>query len=219
MFSVKNIADLDMDGPFAGGPGAGLIYTSMVLESGLTGGYMANVANGLGPFSLAFDEDDNLLVSEAFSTGPGTSGALSSYTLNPDGTVTTISGSVLSLEAASCWVAVAGDCAFTTNNFVASISSYSITDGALTLVDNEAATLDAPLDISVSPDGQFLYALSTGHNLAMGDTGPMGQTQGQPAIFSYIITPDCGLARFDVELEGLPTEFISVNGAVGMTSC
>ena len=68
-------------------------------------------------------------------------------------------------QTATCWIAVTpnGRFAYTTNNASATISSYSVSGGSLSLLSGAAAaTGQAPVDLAVSPDGGFVYNVNSG---------------------------------------------------------
>lgn len=132
-------------------------------------------SHGFTPFSFTFDDNDHLLVSEAFGTSSApppplsaNTGAVSSYSINEDGSLSLISGSVGTGQTATCWVQYFNGYAYTTNNEGPnpSISILSVGQGGqLELVDTSAANgdqgLDHPIDLGLTQDGNFLYALST----------------------------------------------------------
>ena len=126
-----------------------------------------NASVGLRPFSLAFRDDGKLVVVESFNAAPAAS-AVSSYQLNPDGTITAISSSVKNMETDVCWVVITNDghFAFTANFGSGAISSYSLdADGKLTLLNGSAALtgdMSEPVDLSLSADGHYLYNLLRG---------------------------------------------------------
>lgn len=126
-----------------------------------------NESFGLRPFALAFRNDGKLVVVEAFNASPNLSAA-SSYQLNPDGTITVISGSVRNAQTDVCWVLITNDgrYAFTANFGSGTISSYRFDpSGALTLINGNAAffgDMSQPVDIDLSADGRYLYQLLRG---------------------------------------------------------
>src|SRR5271155_3345062 len=84
---------------------------------------------GNAPFAFAFDPRDNLLVTEIReSSGTVGEGAVTSYQLDRDGILNTISGSVPDAQTAPCWIAVTPDGRFAyavnTASFV--ISGYQV---------------------------------------------------------------------------------------------
>ena len=161
-----------------------------------------NASFGLRPFSLAF-RDDNVVVVEAFNAMPGLSAA-SSYLLNPDGTLAVISGSVANGQTDVCWVVVTNDgqFAFTANFGSGTISSYAFDpSGMLTLLDGDAAFLGAmsqPVDISLSADGEYLYQL----------------LRGTGAVAAFRVETDGSLTPLGLVAGGLPV----ADGASGLAA-
>jgi len=119
-----------------------------------------SVSNGLVPFGFIFDERGRLLVSEAGS------GAVSSYKILHDGTLKVISPSVPNGQAATCWIAgnKRGD-VFTANTGSQTLSAYDlkVRNGKLTLRNATAGVADRPIDLSITANGLFLYALDPGN--------------------------------------------------------
>lgn len=134
------------------------IYT--VDENGVASSPTTNKSSGSTPFGFAFDNRGALIVSEA-AGGPSGTSAVSSYTINPTGTLTTVSGSVPDTGLAACWLAVTGNdrFAYTDNAHSGTVSSYIVSpDGKLTLLNADAAITGAGnLDMSFSRNSQFLY--------------------------------------------------------------
>jgi len=178
----------------------GLISYPRFFETGL---------DGIVPFSFDFDGDDNLIVAMAFGQSPpGTpeSGGVNVYSFEEDSAVDFSLNSIAFVgQTATCWVRYSNDCVFTTSNAGSSISSLRIENGILNLIDGQEMSLNNPVDISFSPDGQYLYAISTGHT-----------TDLQPRIHVYDVSNACGLAEVQVTTEGLPGEAITVFGVVGL---
>jgi WD40 repeat protein len=133
-------------------------------------------SNGFTPFSFAFDNNGHLLVSEAFGAAPAAplpptpnNGAVSSYNINEDGSLSVISKSVPTGQTATCWIRYFNGRAYTSNNEPPnpSISIFSVDDnGVVEIVDQVAANgeqgIDRAIDLSLTADGEFLYSLSTG---------------------------------------------------------
>jgi 6-phosphogluconolactonase (cycloisomerase 2 family) len=111
------------------------------------------------PFSLSFDGIGRLLVSEA-------SGGASSYWVQVDAELTTISAHVANGQAATCWSVVAKGYLYVANSGSNTITGYSENwRGQLTLLESSGvtATTDAgPVDLAASSDGRFLYQQATG---------------------------------------------------------
>jgi 6-phosphogluconolactonase (cycloisomerase 2 family) len=136
------------------------IDTYTVDENGLPSAPINNPSNGMTPFGFAFNNDDFLIVSEAFGGTPNQAAA-SSYSAANDGTLNVISGSVHNNQTASCWVVINGKIAFVSNTANGTISSYSVNeDGTLTLLNATAANTgptSAPRDMAMSTDRQTLF--------------------------------------------------------------
>ena len=111
---------------------------------------------GVTPFGFIFDQWGHLLVVEA-----GTN-AVSSYKILSDDTLQVISGSVRNGQIAACWIAgnERGE-VFTDNPGTHSISAYTemAREGTLALLNGVAGTGNTPLDLSITGNGRFLYAL------------------------------------------------------------
>ncbi|MGH8889984.1 MAG: lactonase family protein [Acidothermaceae bacterium] len=114
---------------------------------------------GAVPFGLSFDNLGRLLVAEA-------SGGESSYWVQRDGELTTISSHVANNQAATCWSAIAKGFVYVANSGSNNITGYSENSrGQLSLLnaDGVTATTDAgPVDVAASLDGNYLYQLATG---------------------------------------------------------
>jgi 6-phosphogluconolactonase (cycloisomerase 2 family) len=175
-----------------------LIDVFSVQEDGTLGPIVTNASAGTGAFALSFAPNGTALVSQA-------PGALSSYAVQSNGTLLTISASVPTLGAATCWQAVTPDGRFvyTSNAGTSTISGFTIgMNGTLTaLPGTVVATLpdgSTNLDMAMSVDGKFLYTLDSG--------------TGKVSIFS--IGSDGTLDSLG-EVGGLPVN-AGVNGLAGM---
>ena len=134
---------------------------------------------GPGAFSAAFTRNDVAVVSETGPGGPNLS-AISSYSVQSNGTLTPISSSVPTLGSANCWNVVTPDGRFVyvSNSASGSISGFAIgSDGSLTPLPGTILAFNptgsANIDLTVSSDGKFLYTLNAG-------TGAVGMFAIQP---------------------------------------
>ena len=113
-------------------------------------------SSGAVPFGVAFDRQEHLLVVEAGAN------AVSSYAINDDGSLQTISASIANGQIATCWIVVnkRGDI-ITTNPGTNSLSSFHVDakTGQVTLLNGIAGSGSAPLDIDMSMHGRFAYAV------------------------------------------------------------
>lgn len=145
------------------------LVTFLVDRDGRAGPAQVQDSNGQTPFGFAFGKRDQVFVSEAFGGAPDGS-ATSSYGLDRNGMLTTISASVGTNQTANCWVVVTPDgrFAYVTNTGSGSISGYSIGfDGELELLDSNGVTGvtgGGPIDLAITDNGRFVYSLNTGTN-------------------------------------------------------
>jgi 6-phosphogluconolactonase len=150
-----------------------------VLSDGSLSQATITASVGLGAFSARFTRNDVALVSETGSSEPNSS-AISSYSVQSNGTLTPISRSVPTLGSTNCWNVVTPDGRFVyvSNAGSGSISGFAIGSGGTltpipgtTLAINPAGSSN--IDIAVSADGKFLYSLNAG-------TGAVGIFAIQP---------------------------------------
>lgn len=147
------------------------IYT--INGEGVASAPVTNASSGSTPFGFAFDRKDALIISEA-AGGPSGTSAVSSYTINSDGTLTTVSPSVPDTGLAACWLVVTGNdrFAYTDNAHGGTVSSYTARpDGSLALLQASAATTAAGnLDMALTRNSQLLYIFVHGSNSIEGFT-------------------------------------------------
>ncbi|HEY0869686.1 MAG TPA: hypothetical protein VGD55_04765 [Acidothermaceae bacterium] len=106
---------------------------------------------GAVPFAVGFDPAGRLLVAEA-------SGGASSYSVQPDGSLTTISSHIANGQAATCWGASAKGFIYVANAGSNSITAYvENSHGELSLLNGSevaAVTDGGPVDMATSSDGR-----------------------------------------------------------------
>ena len=170
------------------------ITAYVVGSGGLASAPNVNVSNGATPFGFAFSRTGVLIVSEAFGGAPDASAA-SSYTVDANGALHLISGSVPTTETAACWFVVTnnGRFAYTSNTGSGTISGYAAGGGSLTLLDADGETAvigpgTAPIDLALSRNSKYLYSLNSANHtisaFAVGADGslhPLGTTGSLPA--------------------------------------
>jgi len=142
------------------------IDTWRVDASGLAFGRVINSSAGVTPFGFTFTSQGVLAVTEAFG-GAVNASATSTYTINANGTLTVISASTPTTETAACWIVATnnGRFVYATNAGSASVSGYSVRQGALTLLDADgksATTGAGPTDLAITQNSQTLYTLNGG---------------------------------------------------------
>lgn len=124
-------------------------------------------SSGIRPFSLAFRNDEQVLVAESFDASAGRS-AVSSYTVNRNGGLKVRNSSVPNHQTDTCWIIITHDgrYAYTANFGSGTISQYSIAaDGTVTLTRGVAAYLGAdsqPVDLAQTADSHYVYLLLRG---------------------------------------------------------
>ena len=128
-------------------------------------------SNGKMPFSFGWTAQGQLLLLEVFgSTTSFGGGAVSSFALHADDTLTPISTSVPNGETAPCWLVRSGPNVYVANNVSNSssqpnaISSYVVNSkGQLAATPAVAATIGSSLtDMAITADGHTIYQLATG---------------------------------------------------------
>jgi 6-phosphogluconolactonase len=144
-----------------------LIDIYSVDSHGVASSPVTNISSGSTPFGFAFDRKGTLIVSEA-AGGPAGTSAVSSYSINSIGTLTTISASVPDTGLAACWLVVTGNSryAYTDNAHGGTISSYTVgPNGSLTLLQADAAnTVAGNLDMALTRNSNLLYIFVHGSN-------------------------------------------------------
>ena len=150
-------------------------------------------SSGSGPFGFAVTARDQLIVSEASGAAPN--GAVSSYQLFGGATLSTVSGSLSTHQAATCWLVLTKNerFAYAANAGSGSIAGYSVSrDGSLSALDADGrtgvtnGTGATPLDMDITNDGKFLYVLQTGTGtigaFAIGNSGSLTALPDTPGL-------------------------------------
>ena len=143
---------------------SGTIDSYVVERDGTLRGLTTTRSAGTTPFGFDYTPRGQIIVSEAGSR------SASSYQQARDGSLQLVSGAIPTQQNAPCWVIVdnAGRFAYVVNSGSQTISGFAIgADGSLSL---PAANVVAgffgagaqPLDVDLSRDGKFLYALENG---------------------------------------------------------
>jgi 6-phosphogluconolactonase len=136
-----------------------LVYS--VDENGLPAtNPVTSMSNGVTPFGFLFDQRGHLLVVEAGSN------AVSSYHILSDGTLQAISPSVPNGQLEACWIAGnKSGYVFTANPGSQTISAYKLNTkkGIVVLLDGVVGIGNKPIDLAITINGRFLYALDPGN--------------------------------------------------------
>jgi 6-phosphogluconolactonase (cycloisomerase 2 family) len=152
----------------------GGFVTYPVQVDGTLGPMTVATSSGNGPFGFTFLKDGTLLSTEQNGPNPGL-GQVSSYAVNPDGSLTDNGPALGSGGTDTCWIVAdeAQKLAFASSAMGGgAISSYSINkDGSLTLLHPAASAVDGRsandgnpdglTDLTLSKDGKYLYQLNS----------------------------------------------------------
>jgi 6-phosphogluconolactonase len=172
---------------------AGAIDVIAVGTNGELSAVSRRASSGGGPFGFAVTTRDQLIVSEAAGAAPN--GAVSSYQLSGAGTLSVVSASLSTHQAAPCWLVATRDgrFAYIANSGSGSIAAYFVSpDGLLAELSADGrtgvtnGTHAIPLDIDLSEDGKFLYALQSGSGtigaFAVGSDGRLSVRPDTPGL-------------------------------------
>ncbi len=147
------------------------LIDTYAVEDGVAGDVTTHPSSGETPFGFEFGKLGTLIVSEA-AGGAVDASTTSSYRVVANG-FHLISASVPTNQTAACWVVLTknGKYAYTANAGSDSISLYRVgLLGRLTLLDGRAGDAGAgshPIDMALSHNSQYLYALGTfAHNIS-----------------------------------------------------
>jgi len=167
------------------------ISTYSVDDHGNPGNAISHSAVGITPFGFDFDNHNDLIVTDAFG-GAAAQSAVTSFNLSNTGNLSLVDGPKGTNQTSACWLAITnnGRYCYATNTGSASITGYSIHDGALTLLNADgvtAVTGTTPIDVSLSRNSNFLYNVnSSSHSITFfhvnedGSLNAIGNVNGLP---------------------------------------
>lgn len=143
------------------------IDTFRIQPDGTLGPIVENPSPGPGAFSSAFTPNGTLIVTEAGPPAQPAESGISSYNIQPDGTITTITQSVPTEGLATCWNVITPNAKFVyaVNIGTSNISGFTIANsGALAPIGSTILASNPPnsasIDIAVSSDGRLLFNLN-----------------------------------------------------------
>lgn len=181
------------------------IDTFRIKSDGTLGPIVVNKSTAPGVFDAVFAPDGNLIVSETGPAGGVVASAVSSYTVQANGTLAAVSQSVPTFGQANCWNAVApnGKWAYVSNAGSSTISGFSIGQGgALTPIAGTVVGTNPQgstnLDITVSGDSKYVFTLNS--------------SSGTIGVFA--IQSNGALGNVD-EIDGLP-QSVGMNGIAAL---
>ena len=145
------------------------IDTFRINPDGTLAPIVVNKSKSPGVFDATFAPDGNLIVSETGPAGGVDASAISSYTVQSNGTLAVASQSIPTFGQANCWNAVApnGKWAYVSNAGSSTISGFSIGQGGtLTSIAGTVVGTNpggsTNLDITVSGDSKYVFTLNSG---------------------------------------------------------
>jgi 6-phosphogluconolactonase len=180
------------------------IDTFPIHDDGTLGPVVINHSVTLGVFAGVFTPTGKLIVSENQPSGTDIS-SISSYTINPNGTIAAISQSLPTLGDGNCWNTITpdGKYVYADNSATNTVAGFSVAgNGTLAPVagtilgNNPAGTTN--LDLATSTDGKFLYTINSGAG----------------SVSIYRINSDGTLAGFG-DIDGLP-KTVGFNGIAAL---
>lgn len=137
---------------------------------------------GALPFAFDFSPEGFLVVAEVGNPDPTAhASSVSSYAISNTGTLTPVTAALPIFQDAACWIATAGRFAYIVNFGSATITGVEVSEnGGMTLLDDDgvtATTGPAAIDVALSPDRSYLYALAAGSHtistFALGTDGSL----------------------------------------------
>jgi 6-phosphogluconolactonase (cycloisomerase 2 family) len=174
--------------------GAGPIDTYILDANGVPGNHLVQQSAGTGPFGFAFRSASELFVSEAGG------GSTSSYTVDMQGTLHTISSAVSTQQQGSCWISITPDkrFAYVADTGSGTVSTFAIrADGSLSLVTATAATTQGrPLDMGITADGLYLNVLTTSGDIEVFRIDAASGGLSQIQVITGLPSGTNGLATF-----------------------
>jgi 6-phosphogluconolactonase (cycloisomerase 2 family) len=169
------------------------------LDNGQLSAAVKNPAADSVPFAVSFDSAHRPVVANAGRS------SLSTYTVNPDGTLHTITKGVEDGQAALCWLVGTDDTFYGGNAGRSTISAFAVdADGTATLtgtpdgvVAHTGGGSGGTIDLAITRDGRLLYAENS---FAGSVEGYAIRTDHTPALVSTAT----GLPQFNGHgMEGL----------------
>jgi hypothetical protein len=122
---------------------------------------------GLAPFAFEFSPEGFLIVAEVGSPDPAAlASTVSSYKISEAGKLTAITAALPIAQGQACWVVTTGRFAYFADFTSAAITGVKISrSGQLTMLNSDGLTATTgalPIDLAISPDRRYLYALAFG---------------------------------------------------------
>jgi 6-phosphogluconolactonase (cycloisomerase 2 family) len=140
-----------------------------IQADGTLGLIVENPSPGPGAFSSTFTSDETLVVTEAGTLSQPTASGISSYKIQSNGTLTSVTQSLPTEGLLACWnvITPSGKFVYAVNAGTSNISGLNIaSNGSLTPIASTVLASDPPnsdnIDIAISGDGKLLFNLNPG---------------------------------------------------------
>src|SRR5437867_507206 len=140
----------------------GRMSTYTVGGDGYATGPTVTESDVIFPFGFSFANRNQLFVADNFYDAPG-AGALSSWLLGGDGSLTLVSSIVPTHQTGTCWAETTKDGKYvlTSNTGASTISVFSIDkQSARVALLQQFSTSSGPTDMAFSHDGRYLFAVT-----------------------------------------------------------
>jgi 6-phosphogluconolactonase (cycloisomerase 2 family) len=150
------------------------LETFAIGENGRLGTPVATASSGAAPFAVDNGFDGSVLVAE--SNGAAPNGAVSSYQLATTGALRTVTGSLSTQNAATCWLIATADgrFAYAIDAASSAITGLSVgAEGRLALLNPDGVTASTgagatPIDPAFAGGDRFLFVLKAGTSTVQG---------------------------------------------------
>jgi len=170
-----------------------------ILAGGTLGTVVANKSVTAGVFATVFTPGGQLIVSENQPNSGTDTSSISSYTINPNGTLTAITQSIPTFGNGNCWNAITPNAkwVFVDNSATSSVAGFSISSaGALSPIANTVVSTlpegSTNLDMAISADGKYLFNVVSGAGEigvftinADGTVNQLGSIEGLPQTVGF----------------------------------
>jgi len=169
-----------------------------IRADGTLGGVVTNHSVTPGVFSTVFTPGGKLIVAENQPGGNDVS-TISSYTINPNGTLTAITQSIPTFGDGACWNTITpnGNFVYVDNAATSTIAGFSVdANGILAPIGGTIVRTysqgSTDLDMSITGDGKYVYTLNSGTGSigvnginADGTLNNLGEVDGLPKTAGF----------------------------------
>jgi 6-phosphogluconolactonase len=185
---------------------ANLIDIFQLSGDGTPGAHAQIVSNNHTPFGVSFGRGRVIAIAETNERVPRipviNGASVSTYRIEPTGELTAVSVAVPDHQSAACWIRFTPNrqFAYVSNTGSGTLSSYTVSPhGDMALAEEIAADtggpFSVPIDLAITPDGKFLYVLSS----------LIGTVQGYRIEHDGTLTHVSSTNGFPISMQGIVT--------------